>query len=1513
MILGKGYRLKLLKTLVILCLLSLAMIYGEEFSKVNAEISSKEFVYPKASLSYSEVLASINMSRIQDHTEYFGSLGSRVTGYLGCDLAATYIVNILNATAREFPESKLQVSIQDYDLLVPMDRETSVTVIFPMEKRIDAHTLWPNLIHTSPTPPQGIEGPLIYVRDGELREFNDRPIKGSIVLMDFNSGDNWINAAKLGAKAVIFIAPPDTNYYEARKKFLLTPLYLPRLYVSPVDGEYLKELTLSPSLPIVNVKSRMFYEAVVAKNVVAEIPGDANDTVLMAAHYDTWSVVPALAPGADDSTGVSVLLELARFFASHKPRRTIMVAALSGYWEAIAGARAFTEEFFFSEEVVSGRRKILSFVGLDFSTDNSKVAFLMGGHALKIGISDNVLEKPLDDDLVTKYAPMRSSVMDTIRRVEGQLNKDYEVDVAFRSYGWWANIPVPYMLDTEAFMAANGMGFSIRTDDCYRIHWGTPLSTFEKVSFQNLIAQLDIAASTIYDIANTDHLPVDWSVFYPRRVLTTATRYINGFVTVEGMVKTFNYTKGWYDPLPNSLVHLAFKAQNYPFDHVVTKSDQNGRFKIIGVQTSLTTWGGFGQYSHREGYLVEAYMINNETGQIEYAPDQGVYGAQAISFFARADKHPSMVNTVSFKCSPVELYDIGQTERMAADAVYDPRFSDTILAQVLEEFRIFDFGTYSAFLSYASYHFRQEPVAVLFIPPEERFSLTYRLDVNRDVTALLLNTTSSPEGEGFYAPAGEKLVFNAFDYANDLYRLSFHRYNTLRGALVRDAMTELYLGYAQESLSNANDLLQNAKYEEAYARALSALSWSISFYSATFNLINGVAISTIIFFALLVPFILLFERLVFITIGRNRIVSTVSVGLVTIFGFYLLHPGMRVVSNSFISLLGISFEVFFLMVLAFFGDRMVDSLKKYRVSMLGTHFEYSRRRISSTLKMCFGSSIQNMRRRKFRTILTIASLTIVVFSFTALTSVTITMVPRENIVYEGNTPYSGFLIKRSQVVTPDLLLSHRYVDQFFGEPTVKSSIIAKRAWYYPQSYQNQRAEADVKGPSGSTKIKAVIGLTPEEELLNTVHIEEGRWFTEFDYYSCIIPKGIGETIGATLGDTVYWGGIPLQILGMYDSNLLNSIVDIDGMQAAPIRPEDLSMITHSQTARGELLLFLPTSWDNMIIVPYELAVDLGAYVPSVAVKFDNPGVIETIAKDLALNFKVQVYVSHNGTTRIYSRSILFPTMGLEMTIVPLAIGLMVILTTMVGNVHERKSDIFIFSTVGISPSGISFIFIIEAFIYAVVSTLIGFVAGLGTNVLLISYNLLPGFYPNFTTTGELLVIGFSLLFTTLSSLYPSGLASKLATPSLKRKWSIPTSPAGNIWQIPFPFVLRDEKESDALLVYLAEYFRSQTDESLGTFNTRSLELSLSNKELNVNVNLLPVDLHLFQNVRIRVERQEDRFTCNLILERVSGHDSDWKVLNREFVTRLREQFLTWTSLSSGVRRKYMELAASTKP
>ncbi|MGC8578369.1 MAG: M28 family peptidase, partial [Thermoproteota archaeon] len=317
------------------------------------------------------VSRNINVSSIVEHVQYFSSLGSRVTGYLGSQKAAEYIY-------QKFLEYGLSnVSYQYYNVAIPIDHETSITV-YPEGMKLPAYAVWPNGIAASFV---NITGNLIYARTGEWEDFNGKKINGSIVMLDFNSQNNWLRAAELGAKAVIFLEPNDTNTYEANlKKLNYLPLNFPRIYISRTEASLLLSILSKNETVTVSVFSNVTYEKRRAMNVIGFINGvDPNPSVrsqiiILFAHYDSFSVVPAVAPGAGEAFGIATLLELAKFYAKNPLPRTLMFVAFSGDGENMLGSRAFMGNIVWKEENLTLASRFVSALGFDITPENNKIA-----------------------------------------------------------------------------------------------------------------------------------------------------------------------------------------------------------------------------------------------------------------------------------------------------------------------------------------------------------------------------------------------------------------------------------------------------------------------------------------------------------------------------------------------------------------------------------------------------------------------------------------------------------------------------------------------------------------------------------------------------------------------------------------------------------------------------------------------------------------------------------------------------------------------------------------------------------------------------------------------------------------------------------------------------------------------------------------------------------------------------------------------------------------------------------
>ncbi|MCS7179840.1 MAG: hypothetical protein NZ891_00595, partial [bacterium] len=143
------------------------------------------------------------------YIKFFSSFKSRFPGTEGHIKSAEFIEN-------KFKEIGLQYVKKDvFKTVVPVEKFAYVE--YGGEK-IDINCLWPNLVRTSTLPPEGIEGKLIYAGKGDLKAVEGKDLVGNIIVMDFDSGSNWINFAMLGAKCFIFINRGEITRSEAERK-----------------------------------------------------------------------------------------------------------------------------------------------------------------------------------------------------------------------------------------------------------------------------------------------------------------------------------------------------------------------------------------------------------------------------------------------------------------------------------------------------------------------------------------------------------------------------------------------------------------------------------------------------------------------------------------------------------------------------------------------------------------------------------------------------------------------------------------------------------------------------------------------------------------------------------------------------------------------------------------------------------------------------------------------------------------------------------------------------------------------------------------------------------------------------------------------------------------------------------------------------------------------------------------------------------------------------------------------
>ncbi len=324
-------------------LLAMAILLGLGVADYSTLAQEEMEVALTSDTDYAKVAAEISEAEINETIRTLAAFGSRVTGYPGCDRAAQYVEEKFRAAGLQ------EITIDEFPVMSPrVGNDEQPATLTVGDREFTIYPLWPNLVRTPQTPPEGLTGPLMYGGNGAFSSFNGRPVTGSLALIDFQSQSQWLNAMILGAKAVLFIEPEETMRGEVEQKFLSMPADVPRYWVPRDVADYLLGMLKAQGDVPARVHCDMQWRKVMAKNISGVIPGSdprlKAQRVVIQAYYDSMSIVPSLAPGAESATSLAALLQLIKAFQAQPPKRTVVFLATAGHFEALAGERRFVME-----------------------------------------------------------------------------------------------------------------------------------------------------------------------------------------------------------------------------------------------------------------------------------------------------------------------------------------------------------------------------------------------------------------------------------------------------------------------------------------------------------------------------------------------------------------------------------------------------------------------------------------------------------------------------------------------------------------------------------------------------------------------------------------------------------------------------------------------------------------------------------------------------------------------------------------------------------------------------------------------------------------------------------------------------------------------------------------------------------------------------------------------------------------------------------------------------------------
>ncbi len=411
--------------------------------------------------------------------EHLSALGSRVAGYPGSVRAAEYVEGRLQALG-------LATRRDSFAVVVPIDKGGRLEW---EGESVPLYAMWPNGARTSTVPPEGLRAPAIWGGDGDWGDFNGQVVAGRVVVLDFASGDNWLKAASLGARAVVFVAADSATTQQARGKYVRAPLDVPRFWVERAAGQRLRRRLVDGEVEV-GLWGRMDWQERTAYNVWAVVPGqDAGtvreETVLVHAYYDAPSVVPARAPGAEAAVSVAVLLEVAARLQANLPAHTVVLAALGAHFQGRQGMVAFLDRHARRQEFYAARLaeplNIDLFIGLDLSSRGERVVLWNNtdSYALK--------------RFFVPFGRRFAECAEALGRAEAMANGISPI----RGMDWDSYMPGGLAADGELALEAGFPSLTLATVGDARFALDLPADTSQSVVWENVEGQAALVADLL--------------------------------------------------------------------------------------------------------------------------------------------------------------------------------------------------------------------------------------------------------------------------------------------------------------------------------------------------------------------------------------------------------------------------------------------------------------------------------------------------------------------------------------------------------------------------------------------------------------------------------------------------------------------------------------------------------------------------------------------------------------------------------------------------------------------------------------------------------------------------------------------------------------------------------------------------------------------------------------------------------------------------------------------------------
>lgn len=1042
---------------------------------------------------------------------------------------------------------------------------------------------------------------------------------------------------------------------------------------------------------------------------------------------------------------------------------------------------------------------------------------------------------------------------------------------------WFLDKPA---LGGEVASLAGFLGVSLVSTGDARALWGTPWDTLSNVNMENIENQALLVSDMVQAMAGKTKLHAGK---LPRK----------GFATVTGRASLLLQGELFANYPAAGTILLAYQGQRKHYAMV----DSIGRFQIKGVADKKHVL---------DKVIIEGYRFDKKTGKVIWAIDKKQTGKK--NYRVKIRKRHSKTDLTLFSCKETTIFNL-----------LEPRnFNYLTKINLLDGRRDAPPQHYW----YSRIDTRKSTMASIYTEPGTWLKAT--LSDNVLTRKMILTNATEKNTMGFGYPVDKYPAIHNTTYqaAKDIWTLLSPRISNLEKHGIYDDKISSLEERGLTALQKAEHAIAVKDYATFSKTASEAMALANRVYMQVEKTQKDVLFGVLFYIALFVPFAFCMERFLFNYANiYKRIVAFMAILLTLITIIRQVHPAFQLAYSPTVVILA-----FFILGLSLMVSLIIFFRFEEEMILLQRRASHKRPSEISHWKAftaAFFLGVSNLRRRRIRTMLT--CLTLIILTFTIMSFTTVKSGERQSrLFFQEKAPYQGLLLKQVDWHSMPVEAVDSLVDGFDN-----TEGIAPRIWLEARD-ATKAVHVPLRNKANKATLQGLIGLSPSEADVTGLHtlLSSGRWFSKDDRLAIILDDDMARALKVKTdgSEMITVWGYNFTVIGSFEGQTLDKALDLDGEPLTPVTfPQEsgteITEVEQEAMESGDDIRSFQSRYHHIpasqvAIIPASTLLTLGGKLKNLAVRPE--GSISKTAEKLVDRFSMAIFAGENNGVWLYNQSDSIQYSGVPNIVIPLLISIFIVLNTMISSVYERKNEIAIYTSVGLAPSHVSFLFIAEALALAVISVVLGYLLAQVSASLFADTAMWAGLTVNYSSmagvAAMILVIGVVLL----SVIYPSRVAAKIAIPDVNTNFSLPKARDNKI-TVTLPFFVKHD-EHDSLGGFIFNYFKSHQDVSHGIFSTGPVDLvfrccSMEDMQqlitthdnphemycthIRSKVWLAPFDFGIMQWVDIHfcpVEGDLKYLEIKATMERRSGEEQLWQRINTSFLHDLRKQLLVWRSI-----------------